>query len=502
MTSVLRLSPSDNVLLAREDLVPGSSLPGSGMAVRDAIPRGHKVAAEAITAGAAIRRYGQIIGFASRKIDAGEHVHLHNVESRPFARAAQVGVDARPIEYVPRPATYLGIVRRDGRVATRNYLGVITTVNCSATVARAIVDRAGRELEGHPVIDGVVAITHSSGCGMAVDGEAMSVLRRTIAGYARHANFAGVLLVGLGCEDNQISALVAGQGLEIGAGLGTLTIQDSGGTAATVQRGVAMLMEMVPDAERVSRTLVPASTLMLALQCGGSDTYSGITANPALGDCVDRLIRHGGAAVLSETPEVYGAEHLLIRRAVSAEVAGKLLARIRWWEQYTARHGGAMTDNPSPGNQAGGITTIVEKSLGAIAKGGTTNLVAVNEYAEAVTARGLTFMDTPGYDPVSATGQVAGGANLICFTTGRGSAFGCKPVPSIKLSTNTPLYLRMQGDMDFNCGVIADGDATVEETGARIFDLLLRVASGERTRSELLGYGGEEFAPWVLGATM
>ena len=500
-TSVLRLAPADNVLLARDDLARGATLPDGGT-TQELVPRGHKVAAADIAAGAPIRRYGQIIGFAARDIHAGEHVHIHNVELRAFERHGETGLDATPLDRIEPAAIFQGIVRPDGRVATRNYLGVVSTVNCSATVSRAIADRMGRELEGHPSIDGVVALTHASGCGMATESEAMDVLRRTIGGFVEHVNFAGVLLIGLGCEDNQISRLIETQDIVPGDRLRTTTLQDTGGTKATIDWGMAALREMIPDAARATRTAVPASALTLALQCGGSDGYSGVTANPALGACVDLLVRHGGTAVLSETPEIYGAEHLLTRRAVSQAVADRLLDRIRWWENYTARLGAEMNNNPSPGNKEGGLTTILEKSLGAVAKGGTTNLVAVYEYAERIAARGLTFMDTPGYDPVSATGQVAGGANLICFTTGRGSAFGCKPVPSIKLATNTPMYLRMQDDMDIDCGTILSANASIADVGARIFELVLRVASGERSKSEALGYGDQEFAPWILGATM
>ncbi|MBV8411918.1 MAG: UxaA family hydrolase, partial [Alphaproteobacteria bacterium] len=334
------------------------------------------------------------------------------------------------------------------------------------------------------------------------EGEAMDTLRRTIAGYARHANFAGVLLLGLGCEANQVDRLLAAEGLEAGPWLHPMTIQDTGGTTKTVREGVARIKAMLPEANKVKREAVPASHLTLALQCGGSDGYSGISANPALGAAVDLLVRHGGTAILSETPEIYGAEHLLTRRAVSRAVGEKLVERIRWWEQYTAATGGEMNNNPSPGNKAGGLTTILEKSLGAVAKGGTTNLVDVYRYAEPVTARGFVFMDTPGYDPVSATGQVAGGANVICFTTGRGSVFGCKPAPSLKLATNTPLYRRMTEDMDIDCGPIADGAASVPEIGKQIFDLILATASGQPTKSEALGFGEDEFTPWQFGAVM
>ncbi len=337
---------------------------------------------------------------------------------------------------------------------------------------------------------------------MGIDGEPMNLLRRTIGGYARHPNFAGVLVLGLGCETNQISGLLAAEGLEESDMLTTMTIQDTGGTTKTVKEGVARLTAMLPAADNVHREPVSASHLTLALQCGGSDGYSGITANPALGACVDLLVRHGGTAILSETPEIYGAEHLLTRRAQSREVGEKLVERIRWWEDYTSRTGGEMNNNPSPGNKAGGLTTILEKSLGAVAKGGSTNLVDVYRYAEPITKKGFVFMDTPGYDPVSATGQVAGGANIICFTTGRGSVFGCKPAPSLKLATNTPLYRRMEDDMDIDCGPIADGEATVPEMGERIFQLLLDTASGAKTKSEILGFGEDEFTPWVLGAVM
>jgi len=420
-----------------------------------------------------------------------------------FARDYAFGVDAHATELVARPATFQGIVRADGRVATRNYLAVLTTVNCSASAARFIAEQfRGGALAQFPNVDGVVALGHGTGCGMGVEGEPMALLRRTIAGYARHPNFAGVLVLGLGCESNQIAGLMHAEGLEEGPNLTTMTIQDTGGTTKTVKEGVARLKAMLPAANDVRRETVSASHLTLALQCGGSDGYSGITANPALGACVDLLVRHGGTAVLSETPEIYGAEHLLTRRAQSREVGEKLVGRIRWWEDYTAKSGGEMNNNPSPGNKAGGLTTILEKSLGAVAKGGGTNLVDVYRYAEPITKKGFVFMDTPGYDPVSATGQVAGGANIICFTTGRGSVFGCKPAPSLKLATNTPLFRRMEDDMDIDCGPIADGEATVAEMGERVFQLVLDTASGAQTKSEILGFGEDEFTPWVLGAVM
>jgi len=501
----IRLSPKDNVVVARADLLPGTTLAEESVTCRGHVPAGHKLATAPITTGEAVRKYNQIIGFATAQIAPGDHVHTHNLAMGNFARDYAFCADARANDRAPaaEQASFLGIRRTDGRVATRNYLGILTSVNCSATAAKLIADQfRGGALAEYPNVDGVVALGHGTGCGMASEGEAMDLLRRTIAGYARHANFAGVLILGLGCEANQIGGLMAAEKLSAGPLLQAMTIQETGGTAKTVREGVARLKEMLPEADRVRREAVPASHLCLALQCGGSDGYSGITANPALGACVDLLVRHGGTAVLSETPEIYGAEHLLTRRAQSPAVGEKLIERIRWWEDYTARTGGEMNNNPSPGNKAGGLTTILEKSLGAVAKGGTTNLVEVYRYAEPITAKGFVFMDTPGYDPVSATGQVAGGANLICFTTGRGSVFGCKPAPSLKLATNTPLYRRMSDDMDINCGPIADGEASVAEIGRQIFYLVLATASGRKTKSEELGIGEEEFTPWQLGAVM
>jgi altronate hydrolase len=501
----IRLSPVDNVVVARADLLPNTPLAEERITCRGHVPAGHKLATAPIAKGAPVRKYGQIIGFATADIAPGEHVHTHNLAMGNFARDYAFCADATPTAMVPEAerATFQGIVRADGRVATRNYLGILTSVNCSATAAKLIADQfRGTALADFPNVDGVVALGHGTGCGMASEGEAMDVLRRTIAGYARHANFAGVLILGLGCEANQIGGLMAAEGLEAGPFLHTMTIQETGGTAKTVREGVARLKEMLPEANQVRRQTVPASHLTLALQCGGSDGYSGITANPALGAAVDLLVRHGGTAVLSETPEIYGAEHLLTRRAVNRAIGEKLVQRIRWWEDYTQRTGGEMNNNPSPGNKAGGLTTILEKSLGAVAKGGATNLVEVYRYAEEIAAKGFVFMDTPGYDPVSATGQVAGGANLICFTTGRGSVFGCKPAPSLKLATNTPLYRRMTDDMDIDCGPIAEGKATVQEIGKQIFDLILATASGQQTKSEALGIGEEEFTPWQIGAVM
>jgi len=502
----IRLNPADNVVVARADLLPGAAIAAENLAARGRVPAGHKIATAAIKPGEPVRKFNQIIGFAKEAIQPGDHVHVHNIEFKTFARDYAAGSDARPTQYFTGEAraTFEGYVRDNGRVGTRNYIGILTSVNCSATVARYIADAFNRTdaLADYPSVDGVAAFVHSTGCGMAGSGDGYMNLQRTLWGYASHPNFASVVMVGLGCEVAQLSYLLDMYGIKPGPHFQVMTIQDTGGTRKSIERGVAQIKEMLPDAARFKRQTVSAEHITLALQCGGSDGYSGITANPALGAASDLVVRHGGTAILSETPEIYGAEHLLTRRAVSPAVADTLIERIKWWEDYCARNGGEMNNNPSPGNKAGGLTTILEKSLGAAAKGGTTNLAAVYKYAEPVKEKGFVFMDTPGYDPCSATGQVAGGGNVICFTTGRGSVFGCKPAPSIKLATNTPMYRRMEEDMDINCGDIVDQGVSIQEKGEEIFRLILDVASGKKSKSEELGVGDNEFVPWQIGATM
>ena len=498
----IRLHPDDDVVIARVEIPSGTLLQKENVRATSRIPAGHKVAVRDIAAGKPARRYNQIIGFATGDIKAGEHVHVHNLAMGNFDRDYAFCEGVKPTDFVAEPATFMGIKRADGRVATRNYIGILTSVNCSATVAKMIARHFENRLGDYPNVDGVVALTHKTGCGMASEGEGIDVLRRTMAGYARHPNFFGTQVVGLGCEANQINNLLSVHQLKKSDNLAAFTIQEKGGTAKAVREGIARIQAILPEANKVKREPVPASHLVLGLQCGGSDGYSGISANPALGAAVDMLVRHGGTAILSETPEIYGAEHLLTRRAVSREVGEKLVQRIKWWEAYTAKNDMEMNNNPSPGNKAGGLTTILEKSLGAVAKGGTTNLVQVLEYAEPVTAHGFVYMDTPGYDPVSATGQVAGGANMICFTTGRGSAYGCKPAPSLKLATNTKMFEFQEEDMDINCGTVVDGTESVQQVGERFFRMILETASGKPSKSEAFGYGEDEFAPWVIGATM
>ena len=497
----VRLHPADNVAVAAVRLARGVAIDGGRVVAANDIAPGHKIATDFIPKGDVVRKYGQVIGVATQDIAAGAHVHLHNLglsASREEAAAPHIPNRAE------RPRHFMGYRRANGRVGVRNYIGVLTSVNCSATVARHIAEAAEKRelLADHPHIDGIVPITHTSGCGMAGSGESFELLRRTLWGTAANPNFAAILLVGLGCEVLQVEQLKKDYGLGDGAMLQSFTIQETGGTRRAVEEGLARLEAMLPAIDAARRSECPASDLVIGLQCGGSDGWSGITSNPALGNASDRLVALGGTVILSETPEIYGAEHLLYARAKDASVSAKLRARLDWWERYTRVHGAEMNNNPSPGNKAGGLTTILEKSLGAVAKSGTSTLNEVIEYAEPLKSKGFVFMDSPGFDPCSATGQVASGATMIAFTTGRGSAYGCKPSPSVKLASNSEVYARMSDDIDIDCGPIAGGLATVEEKGAEILDLLLAVASGKKSKSEELGYGGMEFVPWLTGAVM
>lgn len=492
-------SERDNVATAIIDLVPGYTVDG-GAVVAQPIAAGHKVALSLIDAGAPVIKLGQPIGIATQPIAPGEHVHSHNLAFAGQADRTEIGIDLNTPDSAP--ATFEGYVRADGKIGTRNFIGVLTSVNCSATVARRIAAHFTPErLSAYPGVDGVVAFSHMSGCGMAKEGRGIDNLRRTITGYARHPNFAAVLIVGLGCEVNQIDLLLESANLEISDRLRTLTIQEAGGTIAAIEQGIALVNAMLPAANACRRQTVSAEHLIVGLQCGASDGYSALTANPALGAAVDRLIAAGGRAILSETPEIYGAENLLLRRASSVAVADALIARLDWWEEYAARDGASLDNNPSPGNKAGGITTILEKSLGAVAKAGTTPLNAVIDYAENVTALGLTFMDSPGYDPCSATGQIAGGAHLILFTTGRGSVFGSVPAPTIKLASNAALVRSMLDDIDIDCSPVL-ANVRCNEMGREVFEVILSKASGQKTASERLSIGEHEWVPWVPGAML
>lgn len=501
--SVIRLHSMDNVVVARKVIGLGEEIEGGRYRSRDQVPAGYKIACTDIKAKEPIRKYNVVIGFAAKDIPMGTMVHSHNMDFREFDRDYAFSRDYQPVEFVleSQRATFQGIVRSNGEVGTRNYIALLSTVNCSATVVRHAAQWFTPErLAPYPNVDGVVAFSHGIGCGMEMTGEPMDLLRRTLAGYARHPNFAAVLIVGLGCERNQISELAEAEQLAVGPLLRTFVMQEVGGTRKTIEACVHAVKEMLPEANTITRQTVSASHLKVGLQCGGSDGFSSITANPALGAAMDILVRHGGTAILSETPEIYGVEHTLTSRAVSREVGQKLVDRIRWWkEEYAVGRDVQINGTVSPGNALGGLANIFEKSLGSSMKGGTGPLMEVYRYAEPVRTHGLVFMDTPGYDPTSATGQIAGGANLIAFTTGRGSMFGAKPVPSVKLATNTPMFVRLEEDMDINCGQILDGTVSMQDMGEQIFQYLLAVASGQQSKSELLGLGDNEFVPWQIG---
>lgn len=492
MPEPLILNPADNVAILTE----------KGIA-----PAGHKIARKDIATGEAVVKYGQVIGYASEPVPQGAHVHSHNCAFGEHGRDYQpgAGLAAARAALARHPASGLefqGYHREGGQVGTRNYIALVSTVNCSATAIRRAAEelRVEGAMADFPNVDGVVALAHGSGCGMADSGPGWRALQRVLTGHAGHPNVAAALFVGLGCEVMQISRMK--QELGAAARFHGLTIQENGGTRRTIDAIKARVREMLPQVNRARRAPAPASALKIGLQCGGSDGFSGITANPALGLASDMLAAQGASLVLSETPEIYGAERLLLDRATSSEVADKLLERLRWWEDYTARNGASLDNNPSPGNKAGGLTTILEKSLGAVAKAGTAPLEAVLEYAEPITAPGLNFMDTPGYDPVSATGQIAGGAQLIVFTTGRGSAFGSKPAPTIKLATNDRLFEAMADDMDLNCGDILSAGVSLEDKARQIVELILATASGHASKSEALGLGDNEFLPWQIGAVV
>lgn len=515
----LLLRIDDNVAVAARPIPSGTPLEINGrpIEVREPIGLGHKVSVAAIEAGAPIRKYGQIIGFAAREIPPGTWVHVHNVKAdlfeRDYAFASEPAAQRAPGER----RTFRGYLRPDGRVGTRNYIAVISTVNCSASTSRYISERFrdGSATRDFPNVDGVFSVTHKGGCGLPFEGLDHQILERVLAGYANHPNVAAYVIVGLGCEGAYASHLVESQNLVTLAPRNSgrahsnaararprvLNIQDEGGITRTVEAAVRAISELLPEANTWTRSEQPASKICLALECGGSDGNSGVTANPALGVAADLVVAQGGTAILGETTEIYGAEHLLTRRSISRAVGEKLVERIKWWEWYTGLFGAEINNNPSPGNKAGGLTTIYEKSLGALAKGGSSPLVDVVEYAAEVRAPGLVFMDTPGYDPPCTTGLVAGGANVLVFTTGRGSVLGLKPTPCVKVATNTPMYVRMSDDMDLDAGTILNGES-VESVGKRMFELILAVASGEPTKSERLGVGEEEFAPWQIGPTL
>ena len=514
MPSLIQLADSDNVAVAVEGLESGTaaSLGKRSLMPVDAVPAGHKVAMVAIANGQPIVKYGQPIAVATSDIAAGQHVHTHNCNDHHVV-SDNLGTVSPPAAAPRARREFQGFRRPNGRVGTRNFVLLLSTVNCSATVCHQVVARFNEErMRRWPNVDGVFAATHTTGCALEYNGIKHQMLGRTLAGYANHPNVGGCLVIGLGCEQTTSGYLAkhhqmvslygpAGEQLTRDNGVPMLTMQNEGGTRATIDRAEILLEQILDQANQCSRTTEDASHLMMAMECGGSDGYSGLTANPAVGVVSDRIVACGGTSIISETPELYGAEHLLVARSRNEAVARRLLDRIEWWKKHVAMFGGEIDNNPSMGNKAGGLTTITEKSLGAVSKSGSSALEAVYEYAEQVDQKGLVVMDTPGFDPASVTGKVAGGANLVLFTTGRGSCFGCKPSPVIKIATNTPMFNVMKDDMDLNAGSVIEGE-DLQAVGDRFFDFALKVASGVKTCSEQLDVGDHEFIPWTVGPTL
>ena len=504
-SELIQLNLRDNVAVARTALDKGQKILAQKLVCKHDIPPAHKVAIAAIEKDGPVYKYGTLIGYAANAIQKGDHVHSHNLYMKDTLHDYAVGTEKTGTRFTDpscRP-TFEGYVRADGRVGTRNYIGVLSTVNCSASVTHFIADAANKMLaDRFGTIDGVVGLSHGAGCCMTIGGEGLDILQKTMAGFAKNPNFGGIIVVGLGCEVNLVTSFMDASHFSENRLLKTLDIQKMGGTRKTVDRALELIEAMLPQVAAAKRETVSAEHIVLGLECGGSDAYSGITSNPALGAAADLVVQNGGTVILAETPEIYGAEHLLIQRAESQNVADKLIEKILWWEAYTQKHNAQINNNPTPGNKAGGLTTILEKSLGAVAKAGTTNLNDVFAYAEPITTKGMVFMDTPGYDIVSITGMIAGGANMVCFTTGRGTVVGFKPVPTLKLASNTAMYTHLSDDIDINCGPIIDTGMSVKEMGERIFLSILETASGKKSRSEVHGYGDHEFVPWHIGAVL
>lgn len=498
----IRLSEEDNVIVACGDIDENVEIPEEQITTKGKIPAGYKIASRRIREGEKILKFNTVIGYAAEDTEPGTMMHSHNIRFDQVEKDYAFSRDYRPAELIPEGerAIFQGIVRSDGRVAVRNYIAVLIAGNCAATAAKKVADFFNEErMKEYPNVDGVIPLITGIGCGMEMTGEPMDMLRRTMAGYIRNPNIYGTVVMALGCERNNIDVFFDACGLKENDRLYRIVMQEIGGTKAAVEAGIRAVQTMLPKADDISRQPVSAEHIVLGLQCGGSDGFSGLSANPALGKAVDLLVKNGGTAILAEISELFGVEHTLTCRAKTPEVGLKIVERINWWLEYNKGKDTQINGKVSPGNHKGGLANVLEKSLGGVKKGGSTPLNQVLEYAEPVTEKGLVLMDSPGFDPVSVTGEIASGATLIAFTTGRGSCFGSVPSPTVKLASNTPMYRRMQDDMDINCGSIIDGEKTIEEMGQEIFEEILAVASGKKSKSEELGVGVNEYDPWQVG---
>ena len=502
--SAIRLDETDNTVLALKDIPAGTFLPEEGITVLSDIPMGHKILTRFTAKGEPVLKCGTVIGYASCDAEPGTHMHNDTIAFDAVTEETAYCSDWKPTEYVPESErrTFRGFRREDGSVGTRNCIAVIACSNCAATVVRRIAAHFdGGVLSCFPHVDAVVPLVTSTGCGIEKSGVPLEFMRRVLAGTVRNPNFAGALVVALGCENNNIDAFFSETGLSAGTMLRRLVIQEEGGGRASVEKGIAAVEEMLAEAELFRRTDVSVSELRVALECGGSDAFSGVSANPALGKAMDLLVRQGGTAILTEPTEFVGIESALARRARDRHTAQQVMDMMAWWREYLKGTDSQINGKVTPGNNAGGITNVLEKALGSTRKAGSTGLNAVFEYAEPVTERGFVIMNAPSYDPVSAAAMFAGGANICAFTTGRGSLYGARHFPTVKISSNTRRWEIQRDDIDLNAGAVIDGEKTLDEMGREIFETLIAVASGQKTKSELFGMGDDEYVIWDIGTT-
>jgi altronate hydrolase len=483
------VDPSDNLAVVKGPTAPGleMALPsGRRIRLRAAVPAGHRFATRDIDAGEFVLQYGQPIG-TSLGIREGDLIsHDNMTDDVPVVRDLPEDLRTPPPVYIPERerATFRGFRRRDGRVGTRNFVLIVPTSMCASHEAQQIslmAEFLHYSRERYANVDGVVAIPHNKGCGCQ-DGSTIDVMLRTLSNYADHPNVGGVVLMDLGCEKTNLERVekyLLNREKAFDKPVAKIGIQEVGGTQAAIERGLREVELMLPEVNRAVREEVSVSELVMGVKCGGSDGFSGISANPSLGRAADTLVRSGGTVLITEVPEFCGAEHIIARRAKDAATGRDVYRVIDWYKDYASKFGAVLNQNPSPGNVAGGLLNITIKSLGAMSKAGTTRVEGVVDYAETPKARGLHLMQGPGYDQESTPGLVAAGATVVVFTTGRGTTIGNAIAPVVKLASNSAVFERMSRDIDLSAGGVIDGTETIDEVGARVFEHVRRVASGE-----------------------
>src|SRR5215218_10732385 len=483
------VDPTDNVAVVKKPTSPGLELvlpDQSVIEIRAAVPPGHRFATQDIPAGQFVLQFGQPIG-TSLGIKQGEQITHDNMsDDVPIIRELPEDLHTPPPDYIPvsERATFMGFRRPDGRVGTRNFVLVVPTSMCASHEAQQIALMAEflhYKRERFPNVDGDVAIPHNKGCGCQ-EGSTIEVMLRTLSNYADHPNVGGVVLLDLGCEKTNLARVeqyLLKREKAFDKPVAKIGIQEVGGTQAAIEQGLREVERMLPEVNRIEREECSVSELVLGVKCGGSDGFSGISANPSLGRAADALVRSGGTVLITEVPEFCGAEHIIARRAKDAGTGRAVYRMIDWYKEYASKFGAVLNQNPSPGNVAGGLLNITIKSLGAMSKAGTTRVEGVIEYAETPRGRGLHLMQGPGYDQESTPGLVAAGATVVVFTTGRGTTIGNAIAPVIKLASNDAVFERMSRDLDLSAGGVLDGTETIEEIGARVFEHVCRVAGGE-----------------------